>query len=262
MINLLKSAIKYSPRVQWLIREVRLRFGKYPEPEMKIVRNFLDVKRGVAIDVGAHVGGYTHLFLRLNCPVMAFEANPVMAARIQRLFPKAVVKNVAVSSTSGTVKLRIPIKNARDSNGTATIDQHNSLNGVPVEEIEIPSVTLDEAIPSGLQVGFLKIDVEGHELEVLQGASILLQRHHPIILVEAEERHRPNAVRSIVDFLLPFGYGGYMIDHDNIADIALFNPDHDQALSHELIPQLNMGRYKGRYINNFLFMDSTAARRL
>jgi hypothetical protein len=57
-------------------------------------------------------------------------------------------------------------------------------------------------------VGFIKIDVEGHELSVIKGATALIRRDSPIILVELEDRHRPDAMRSFSSFLGGLGYGG------------------------------------------------------
>ena len=50
-------------------------------------------------------------------------------------------------------------------------------------------------------VGLIKIDVEGHELAVLHGAADTLTRNRPAVVVEAEERHHPNAVAEITELL-------------------------------------------------------------
>ena len=74
----------------------------------------------------------------------------------------------------------------------------------------MPVTTLDDFFAGrSLQPNFLKIDVEGHELAVLQGARQTLKKHRPTILVECEARHRPDGdVRPVFEFLQSLGYGG------------------------------------------------------
>ncbi|WP_246642623.1 FkbM family methyltransferase [Rhizobium croatiense] len=69
-------------------------------------------------------------------------------------------------------------------------------------------------------VGFIKIDVEGHELKVLKGAEAILSRDHPNLLIEAEDRHRPNAVASVIDYLTPFGYSVYCLKDRRLRSLS------------------------------------------
>ena len=59
-------------------------------------------------------------------------------------------------------------------------------------------------------VAFVKIDVEGHELNVLNGAVELLERSQPVFLVEAEDRHRAEATRSVFEFFRSKFYRGLL----------------------------------------------------
>ena len=61
------------------------------------------------------------------------------------------------------------------------------------------------------RVGLIKVDVEGHELEVLRGALSTIEKDRPSILVEAEDRHRPNAFASVCELLAPFGYTAWYL---------------------------------------------------
>lgn len=58
---------------------------------------------------------------------------------------------------------------------------------------------LDDIIKD--DVGFIKIDVEGHELAVLKGATSLINRCRPVLLVECEERHSPGGTERLFKFL-------------------------------------------------------------
>ena len=61
--------------------------------------------------------------------------------------------------------------------------------GDTVETIRVPLRTLDSYNLSN--IGFIKIDVEGHELDVLRGAEVTLRRDQPNLLIEIENRHAP-----------------------------------------------------------------------
>src|SRR5947209_3295951 len=81
-----------------------------------------------------------------------------------------------------------------------------------------------DSIDVGGNVGFIKIDVEGHEHSVLQGAQRTIERCRPRVLIEAEERHAPGSVRRIQAFFRRFGYRGYFVFHRQLAPIERFDP--------------------------------------
>lgn len=250
----MRTALEYVkdiPTVRRTARSLRYALGSHREEEVAILP-FL-VRPGLtAVDVGAHLGAYTHILLQLGMSVVAIEANPTLANHVNRFYgkdPNAKVVWAAASSSSGTVQLRIP---ADAPSGISTIEDSNPLDDQPVTLVEVEKVSLDD-MDLG-PVGFIKIDVEGHELEVLRGAEKLLRRDHPAILVEAEERHRPGAVQSICDFLLPLGYTGMTLDGGRLTPVTRFDIERDQAIPAGRLDDLNAGTYDGRYINNFIFV--------
>ena len=103
--------------------------------------------------------------------------------------------------------------------GCATIEEQNRLSTQNVEEISVPTRRLDSYQFD--TVGFIKIDVEGHELKVLEGAEAILHRDRPNLLIEAEDRHRPNAVGSVIDYLKPFGYSVYCLKDRKFRSLSI-----------------------------------------
>lgn len=92
---------------------------------------------------------------------------------------------------------------------------------------------------------------EGHELNVLRGASGLIERSRPIFLVEAENRHRFGATASIFDFFRTLNYEGFFLRGGEIMDIDAFDAELDQDQNALLA---DGGRASGRhYVNNFFF---------
>ena len=100
-------------------------------------------------------------------------------------------------------------------------------------------------------VAFVKIDVEGHELSVLNGAVGLLEQSRPVFLVEAEDRHRIEATRSIFEFFEKRAYKGFFLKEGIAVPVGQFRSEELQDAS-ALLP--NGGRKTGRfYVNNFFF---------
>jgi FkbM family methyltransferase len=135
---------------------------------------------GTALDIGAHIGAVSVYLARKFERVIAFEAVPATfeflrlnAAEI----PNITALNVAVGPTAGEVYL-------------SHYPRHGQLShvdcGIPVEKTSrigpIPAQTIDSL--SMASVSFIKIDVEGFELPVLEGAVETIQRCRPLMLVE------------------------------------------------------------------------------
>jgi FkbM family methyltransferase len=252
MLRSVKTRLQRYPRFQWFERTVRSSIRHYQENEIALLPFLVDPQK-VAIDVGAHAGVYTHVLLDLGASVVSIEANPKVAEGLIFLYgQKAQIVCAAASSSAGSVKLRIPKALPSGSHGIATVEATNTLDGAEVDEVEVPQITLD-GMNLG-SVGFIKVDVEGHEYDVLLGAKGILERDHPAILAEAEERHKPSAVQSICDLLGSLGYHGFMLDDGRLSPIANFDPARDQFIPANQLNTLNSGGYKGRYINNFLFV--------
>jgi FkbM family methyltransferase len=75
----------------------------------------------------------------------------------------------------------------------------SSKYGIPHSTVTVDVATLDSFHLD--EVGFIKADVEGHELPVLRGATETLRRWRPTILTEVEEHRSPGSLRGISDLL-------------------------------------------------------------
>jgi FkbM family methyltransferase len=157
---------------------LRIIGGTY-EPEQ--TRLFQDqVTAGATVlDVGAHVGYYTLLASVLVGPkgrVCAFEPNPENHEFLSRHvllngLTNVMVENAAVSNSNGTASFDFGT-----GSGTGRLAEHGVL--------DVRTVRLDEFCRERkVEPGFLKIDVEGAELEVLRGADEIIRSHHPVIFL-------------------------------------------------------------------------------
>lgn len=205
-----------------------------------------------ACDVGANRGLFTYWLLKRGARVTAFEPNPRMVEVLNRRFAGALrrgqlrIVQGAVSDGPGTATLHIPA----GFSALASIDGTGTQAGGPMEHLEVRLTQLDECVTG--DVAFLKVDVEGHELKVFEGASRLLATSKPTILVEAEERHRPGAVAALRALLEPLGYEGFFRQGAVMRPIAAFDPALHQA--REALNAAGSRPLKGRdYVANFLF---------
>jgi FkbM family methyltransferase len=224
---------------------IRLRAAfKHHEPERALLPALCDPARA-ALDIGAALGAYTWPLARLCNACIAFEANPHQANYLRQALGERVrVESVALSDRDGVVELVIPQGSGSDLAGQATIAPGAWLEGQPVQRVRVPMHTLDGYnLPLA---GFIKLDVEGHELAVLQGGRTLLAKERPTILVELEERFDAGSIARVQDFLVPLGYRGLYLNRGQLYDIAGFDPALHQKLE-------DWGR-QGIYINNFVFI--------
>ena len=220
------------------------------EPEIRHLREWCRPDR-ISIDVGANRGVYCCYMLPLSAAVVAFEPLPSMQQPLQQYFgDRIALYPVALSDRDGQANLRLP----RGLGSCATIDTHNPLDVAdhrPIETIAVATRRLDSY--RFKNVGFIKIDVEGHEEQVLRGALDTLRASRPTLLIESEERHNAGSLARVTALLAGLGYAGSFLDRGKIRPIADFDVARDQ-------PQDSVGiRGKsGRYINNFVFKPTTS----
>lgn len=247
-MGILSGLLERNPALFRAARGFRYRVKGLPEPEMRLLPWLVDPER-TALDIGAHRGAYVSELLKLCADIVAVEPIPVLADFTQRLYPKVRVVRAVASDLEGELELRIP----DIAWGLASAAPENRLSNLPGKTIKVPATTIDRLATA--PVGFIKIDVEGHELSVLRGGFATLERDRPVLLIEAEERHHPDAVASIRALLEPLGYQGLFLDEGRLVSIRNFDVARDQGFTEAdeaaLLRDSKIGR---RYINNFIFI--------
>ncbi len=217
------------------------------EPEVALVP-LLSRRKGVAVDAGANKGVFLYHLSRAYERVYGFEPLPQLSSYLKKAAPANVtVHGAALSNAPGTATLRLP----RGFIELGSLESHTSetwTTDAPIEEHEVELKTLDSV---GLRdVAFLKIDVEGHELSVLEGARETISHYRPTVLVEVEERHRAGGVAGIRNYLEDLGYAGFYLEGLKINPLSTFDVKRDQNLA-----SLEDSVKVGRYINNFIYFD-------
>ena len=207
-----------------LKRRAQRYLNKNTEKELSLLTQLVDKKKA-SIDIGVYRGVYSYFLAGLSEYVYAFEANSLLHNKLISSFKNITnikIENLAVSSSSGTTELRVPIRDEsadydneqKYELGVATIHRKNNLHNKKYETISnIKKITLDE-YNFEHQIGFIKIDVEGHELDIIRGATIFLKMNKPVLLVEIEEQHTGINPNIIISEIKEFGYDCFYVDEN------------------------------------------------
>jgi FkbM family methyltransferase len=219
----------------------------YYEPELKLV-HLLCEKSMTSIDIGAGEGQYLAHMYSISRDCYVFEPRIDAALYIERLFSGIAsslhIEKVALSNYSGSAHLRILKKDCYCS----TIETTNIIEKYgEVEIVNVPVKRLDD-YRFNIKVGFIKIDVEGHEESVLQGAILLLKRDHPSIIIEIEERHKLGSISHIKTLLRGLGYKGYYYLNGHLENIEIFDT--------KLFQDYKYFGIRNKYVNNFIFVSN------
>lgn len=234
-------------------REARF-YGRYGEVELHLLE-FLCSRDKDAIDVGANDGSYVHYLRRHARKVIAFEPMPSLADALRAKFRHDVdIRSIALSDRAGTVELHMPVVDGVTVTGCSTVSPTASATYADHRAIEVPMATLDSSYEG--DVGFIKIDVEGHEQAVLDGAVQTVRRCRPRMLVEIDERLSPGGVARAKAYFKDLDYRGYFVQAGHIEPMSLFSASilQNPADLPNLTAPLQERQRFGRYIYNFIFL--------
>lgn len=176
-------------------------YGEFSEGEVALFTHFVP-PGAVVVDAGANIGAHTVPLAQMAGPeglVLAFEP--------QRILHQILCANLALNSVPNTLANAMALG---DREGTCTVPaldygRPNNFGGIPMVEggpgETVPMVTLDSY---GLErLDFMKVDVEGAEVQVLSGARETLARCRPALYVENDRKEQSAA---LIRLLQELGY--------------------------------------------------------
>jgi FkbM family methyltransferase len=160
-------------------------------------------ERGQLIDVGANIGLYTLLFRATSSlPIIAYEPQPFLFNLLQwnimyNNLSDVEARNLACGDRRGQIAFSTGLNGSVVAENSAKTSvacsgfntfanswkeaaQRSLAGGI----VNVPVTTLDEDLADIEKIALLKIDCEGFEFQILQGAHQLLKRHHPLLFVE------------------------------------------------------------------------------
>jgi FkbM family methyltransferase len=204
--------------LRWKVEPVVRRAMKSVHDDDWRAFSLLRLNSGPIIDVGAKRGQSIESFL-LTLPkrkIFSFEPNRLLARQLARKYskhPEIVINSLGLGDKKGTFTLYVPQYKRWIFDGLSSLDRNEAISWLGTHnlynfdtrflrcvEVDCDISTLDSFrfTPS-----LIKIDVQGTEISVLQGAEKTIQSSRPVILLES-------ASDEIVEFLSRFEYRPYV----------------------------------------------------
>jgi FkbM family methyltransferase len=193
-------------------------FGAFDLRGLKLMRRVVQASGGRTIlDIGANIGNHTAFFCDWAGEVVAFEPNPPVHARLRELVSVNRLDNVrtvacGLSDRNGEVDFYV-------SPGAAGLSSMEPQPG-SVHAGRVPVRRGDDVVAElGLTgIDFIKIDVEGHEWEVISGLAKTIATDRPFLVAEfGESSIRKFASRESLARMLPgyriYGTGESIVSH-------------------------------------------------
>src|ERR1700683_4865230 len=187
-------------RFRFRLRALKARF-RDQRAEFDVIRRH--VRGGdIVCDIGANRGSFVFSLSRWvgEGRVVAFEPQPELARSLAEACRAIGLGNVtvearAVFSRSGSQELFVP-----EGHGPGASLTHSEATNF--RTLSVPVIALDDYFDETANITLLKIDVEGAELGVLQGAERILKQHAPLLVFECENRHlEPGRVEEVFSWL-------------------------------------------------------------
>jgi FkbM family methyltransferase len=179
-------------------------YGEYSEYEWQVLSAFAGSGRD-AVEVGANIGTHTVPLARL----LGTRGRRLLAVDAQRAVFQMLCANIALN---GLLNVQAENVACSDVAGWVTFDEpdYASLGNFGAVEMKasggahrVRAVPLDELVPAGMDVGLVKLDVEGFEQKVLEGARSTVKRCRPVIYLEND---RPQSSRALIELLWSMNY--------------------------------------------------------
>ncbi|MBU0995462.1 MAG: FkbM family methyltransferase [Proteobacteria bacterium] len=220
-------------------------YGEFSEFEVEIF-NQVCTAGDIVVEVGANIGTHTLVLSKLVGPqgrVYAFEP--------QRIVFQNLCANMSINSISNVECHQMAVSGKEGFILLPDIryDVEGNFGGVEIDKFQtgqkVPAVTLDDFLEIPC-LKLLKIDVEGMEVDVIQGAKTIIETHKPIIYIENDRSEKSKDLIEIIRSLNyrmfwhlpplfnPNNFAGNKTDiHPGIVSVNML------CLHHSIHPDLN-----------------------
>jgi FkbM family methyltransferase len=161
------------------------------------------------LDVGSNDGTSIRMFRRYFPLVKIFAVDPITTPRFK--LKNVTLIKAALSDKAGIRKLVTPIVSGKQLTQYSSFYKEKMISQICSDmallETEVSTIETEVSFNTidnlGVDPFFIKIDVEGAELEVLKGSLNVIKMYNPVVLVEIQN---PNSYQEIQELLSSYGY--------------------------------------------------------
>jgi FkbM family methyltransferase len=196
--------------------------GVYEIRELDLIKCFLvehhpNALKGSCLDIGANIGNHSVYFSKLFNKVRSFEPNPQPFKLLKvntENYENILISNFGLSNVCDSATFFTSKSNIGGS----------SLHGESGDEIQVQLEILDELNFNKENISFVKIDVEGHELQVLEGGVNFFKEYSPIVAFEQHSHEFFQGESLVINQLKSFGYTNFYCIKTSPTYIKSFMP--------------------------------------
>lgn len=203
--------------------------------EFEVVKQLVN-SGDTVVDVGANMGIYSKLLsnlVGLNGRVLSIEPIPYTYEILTYIVGKLKLNNVklynyAISNFDGFLNMEIP----KGENGLENYYTAKIIN--PSEEstyqtVKVQAKTLVSALVNEEKISFIKLDVEGHEFECLQGGAKIIDKYKPSLFIEiwGDPDESNSAAHRTMKFLKEYGYTPFIYEDNKLRKRKLHETKND-----------------------------------
>lgn len=228
------------------------------DPELAFIRRFL--KKGeIAIDIGANGADYTyclHQCVGEEGYVYAFEADPYYALATDITIKLMRLKNVrlfsfGLSNVDELVPIRVNDPQGLKFSGESYVDKIADKDDKGIRFVQLKRLdSMVEQYPSLLNTALIKCDVEGYELCVFEGCTMIIEQARPFIILEVGNYSRHGySSNDIHNFFEKRNYISFAVVGENKLSETDNKFQHDEAIS---VNRIMIPNERIKYIKDLL----------
>jgi FkbM family methyltransferase len=205
-----------------------------------------------ALDIGANRGIVSYYMSKRFANIHSFEPNAELGGFLKKVLPSnCTLHTCALSNETADNELSVILEAGVPIHGRGRIlnaaESASPPSGAEPQSYSVQKIHLETLDSQNLKnIGFIKIDVEGHEEKVIRGGLSTLRENRPVLIVEIEKRHAGKPAKETIDLIESLGYDGYFFEGGTRRPVS----EYRESMQDPGYPY---------YINDFLFLPKTPA---
>lgn len=197
-------------------------YGQYEKRYLEMTEQVLTeltkgegFKDGICLDIGANIGNHALFYSYIFKRVIAFEPNPIAYKLLEANVLKNRITNLKICTTAlGSKKEKKVLSVCNENLGMSSLVRETKTKypGFNLEiEINVGDDLIKEMVDGQSRISFIKLDVEGFEVEALKGLRQTILKYRPIISIELNFSSLNEPAEAALKLLRDLGYKDFYI---------------------------------------------------